>query len=258
MILLSPAKRMNEKMGNRTPSECKSVPQFIDRAEELVGYMRQLNVSELMKLLHVNQKIALLNQSRFVVWIPDTTIENSKFAIDLYNGEVFRSLEISSLRNTDYDFLQNNIRIFSGLYGVLRPFDLILPYRLEISSKLKTVHGNTLYDFWREKITQNILQELKKSEEKIIFNLMSKEYFKALNQKILTDYPIIDFDFLQYNPATDEYRQVVIQTKKARGYMVRYIVENKINSVEGLKGFAMEGYWFHSELSSENRLVFVR
>jgi len=253
-ILLSPA-----KIQNFTPEQLvreHSQPEFLKEAESLVDEIRQLSAFELSKLLSINANLAQQNADRYFNWHQPFTEQNAKQAVLVFNGEVFHGLDARSFSTDDFAYLQSHLRILSGLYGILRPCDLIQPYRLEISTKLQVGNTKDIYSFWGDKITQSINQALAKSlEPKILLNLASGEYFKSINQEILQA-KVIDFDFLKNK--NDEYKQVVMYIKKARGLMARYVIENRINEVEDLKGFSSEGYWFSERLSTENKFVFTR
>lgn len=252
LILLSPAKIQNFKP-QHVVSEY-SLPVFLSNAQLLVNKMKQLSVDELAKLLGVNRELARLNADRFYNWQQPFTPQNAKQTVLVFNGEVFHGLDAGSFSTSDFKYAQSHLRILSGLYGVLRPLDLIQPYRIDVSTKLKTDAGKDLYAFWREKVTQNIIVSAQASGN-IIINLMSGEYFKTIDRRKLTA-RIIDVEFLENK--NDTYKPIVIYTKKARGLLARYIIQNEIEYPEDLKGFCDEGYWFNQQLSSENKFVFTR
>jgi cytoplasmic iron level regulating protein YaaA (DUF328/UPF0246 family) len=182
--------------------------------------------------------------------------QNAKQAILTFHGEVYHGLDAVSFSETDMQYAQSHVRILSGLYGILRPLDLMQPYRLEISSKLHTSKGKDLYAFWKEDVTKSLNETLLMSNEKrILLNLASTEYFKAINLKMI-DVQVIDFEFLQYKEG--RMHSAVMYTKKARGLMARYTIQNRIEDVEKLKGFALDNYWYNEELSSDRKMVFVR
>ena len=173
-----------------------------------------------------------------------------------FDGEVYRGLDAKTFSAEDFEYAQSHLRILSGLYGVLRPLDLIQPYRLEVSSKLKNAKGNDLYAFWRKKITSSVLKSVKNGDkQELILNLASSEYFKTLDLKNRTT-KVIDVEFYEYK--NDKFQQIVIYTKKARGMMARYVIENRIEKIEDLKGFNSSDYWFSPQLSTENKFVFTR
>lgn len=254
IIILSPAKILNFK--EQTTTDKFTMPEFMTKAESLVKLMRDLSPSELSKLLDINTNLTQLNFDRFFNWHKPFTLKNAKQAAFTFDGEVFRGLNAETLSADDLEYAQTHLRILSGLYGVLRPLDLIQAYRLEVSSKLQNPSGKDLYAFWKESVTESILKALKKSgKPQFMLNLASSEYFKTLdlkNKKVRT----LNVEFYEYK--NDKYSQIVIYTKKARGLMARYVIENRIENEEDLKGFNAEGYWYSPQMSSPDKLVFTR
>jgi len=253
IILLSPAKIQNFKPQQVTDKY--SIPHFTKEAKQLVDLMRQLHPTELSKLLDINNKLTELNYDRYFNWHVPFTSANAKQAALVFDGEVFRGLNAQTFTESDFEFAQQHLIILSGLYGVLRPLDLIQGYRMEVSSALRNENGRDLYAFWQPKITKYVLNELKSTTPQLIINLASSEYFKALdlkNKKV----KVVDFEFLEYK--NDNLKPIVIYTKKARGMMARYLITNKISNLEDIKGFSNGGYWFNPQLSTESKLVFVR
>lgn len=256
LTLISPAKIQNFNRQNLIPDYTQ--PFFLKEASSLAKQLRSYSISELSGLMMINSKLAEENVTRYFRWEIPFTPENSKQAVFVYNGEVYRGLDASSLSNDDIHYLQNHLRMMSGLYGILRPMDLIQPYRLEVKTKFHTESGEDLYSFWKPKVTKEIAKALKASDNpKVLLNLASTEYTKMIDLKQLKA-RIIGFDFLQYYPDTDRYKPITIYLKKARGLMVRYIAKNRISNPEDLKGFSAEGYWYSEKLSDENKMVFVR
>jgi cytoplasmic iron level regulating protein YaaA (DUF328/UPF0246 family) len=254
LIILSPAKIQNFEPQNFITEFTQ--PEFIKDAEYLVKTIRQLSASELSKLLEINAKLAHQNSDRYFNWHRPFTPANSKQAVLVFNGEVFHGLDAKSFSKDDFMYLQSHVRILSGLYGILRPLDLIQPYRIEISTKLQTAKGGDVYTFWGNKLTQSVKKaQLASGEPNIILNLSSNEYFKSINKKLVKA-NVIDFEFLEIKE--EEYKPIVMYTKKARGLMTRYVIENRIENVEDLKGFNAEGYWYSHQLSTETKFVFVR
>jgi len=254
LLLLSPAKIQNFEPQDVIKKFTQ--PQFMDEAELLITKIKELSLSELAKLLEVNSSLAQLNVDRHFNWQRPFTSKNAKQAVFVFNGEVFHGLDAKTLSTENLTYLQSHLRILSGLYGILRPFDLIQPYRLDVSTRLKTNAGNNLYAFWGNKITETLNKSIKASRgSQTLLNLASGEYIKSINRKLLQA-NIIDFDFLQYK--NDEYKPIVMYIKKARGMMVRYVIENGIDNTEDLKGFNAEGYWFSPQLSTVNKFVFTR
>ena len=254
LILLSPA-----KIQNFSPQEFVTTftkPEYVDEAGQLIALLRELSPVELGKLLDINANLTQLNFDRIFNWHRPFSLKNAKQAVFVFDGEVFRGLNAKTFSDEDFAYAQKHLRLFSGLYGVLRPLDLIQPYRLEVSSKLRNPFGKDLYDFWREKVTASVLHALKSSgQPPVILNLASSEYFKTLNLKN-TNVKVVDIEF--YETKNEQLKQIVIYTKKARGLMARYVIQHQIEKVEDLKGFAEAGYWFSPQLSTETKLVFTR
>jgi len=254
ILLLSPA-----KIQNFTPQSYITdftMPEFLDDAEKLVHKIKELSRTELADLLEINSNLAQLNADRHFNWQIPFTPRNAKQTVFVFNGEVFHGLDAKSFSPAEFKYLQKHLRILSGLYGVLRPLDLIQPYRLDVSTRLKTDAGNNLYAFWGNRITHSINKALKESGgSQVLLNLASGEYFKSIKRNQL-EAEVIDFEFLENK--NDTYRPIVMYIKKARGMMVRYVIENRIEDVEDLKGFNADGYWYNPGLSTDKKLVFTR
>jgi cytoplasmic iron level regulating protein YaaA (DUF328/UPF0246 family) len=254
MILLSPAKI--QQFRKKTENNLYSFHAFPSESSSLIKLLRKLSSSEISKLLNINSQLTQLNLDRYVQWNTPFTPENSMQAIYVFDGEVFRGLGGITLNDAELSYAQAHLRIFSGLYGLLKPMDLIQPYRLEVSTPLQNKSGSDLYPFWKKKITDHIVKELSaQKNDSIIFNLSSAEYFKMLDLKRIKC-PVIHFEFLEYK--NDEFKQIVIYTKKARGLMARYIIQHQITDPKQLTGFNDAGYWYHPDLSGENKYVFIR
>jgi cytoplasmic iron level regulating protein YaaA (DUF328/UPF0246 family) len=254
LILLSPAKIQNFK-----PQDIEfehTIPEFLKEAGLIINLMRELSASELSKLLEINSNLSHLNTDRHFNWQRPFTPQNSKQAVMAYDGEVFRGLNAKTLNPNEIDYMQTHLRLFSGLYGILRPMDLIQPYRIDVSSKLKNPDGNDLYAFWRKKVTLSVSKALKETgKPNIILNLASSEYIKTLENKN-KKLKVLNVEFYEYK--NDAFKQIVMYTKKARGMMARYVIQNRIDETEDLKGFNAEGYWFSPQMSTESKIVFVR
>lgn len=254
LLILSPAKIQNFSPQNSTTQF--SQPEFLNDAQKIVKSIKKLSAPELARLLDINGSLAQLNADRYFNWQQPFTPDNAKQAVLVFNGEVFRGLDASSFTNSDFDYAQQHLRIFSGLYGVLRPLDLIQPYRLEVSSKFENQAVKDLYAYWQKKVTASVLRALKDSgNPTVLINLASSEYFKTLDLKH-KKVKVIDVEFYEYR--NDKFKQIVIYTKKARGLMARYIIENRIENVDDLKGFDAAGYWYSPQLSTDRKLVFIR
>lgn len=252
-FLLSPAKNLNEKR-DFTP-KFYSQPPLLEQAELLMPHLRALSPQQVAELMHVSDKIALLNTERHQVWQPPFTPDNAKQALFMFNGDVYEGIDAYARSDEEISYIHNHVRILSGLYGVLRPLDLMQPYRLEMGTALTNSRGKNLYEFWGERITERLNFTLQCSEDGIVVNLASQEYFKAikpakLNARIIT--PVFK------DEKDGEYRVISFYAKRARGLMVRYAAQNAIEDVELLKNFDLEGYAFNAAASSEDEWVFMR
>jgi cytoplasmic iron level regulating protein YaaA (DUF328/UPF0246 family) len=228
---------------------------LLDHAKILVDILKNKTIEDLIKLLNISYGLAELNLQRYQQWNPPFSLDNAKQAILAFNGDVYEGLQASSFTDEDFDFAQAHLRILSGLYGVLKPLDLIQPYRLPMGTKLVTDRGKNLYQFWGDIITQYLNQTIQQYGYKYLINLASNEYFKAINPKKINA-EIINIVFKETKNGV--YRVVSFYAKKARGLMCKYIVKNKITNPEDLKGFNYEGYAFSPEQSSNDKMVFIR
>lgn len=254
LIILSPTKNQNFK--TESPTTLKSSPRFQKEAAELVRHIRKLKPSDLGKLLSTNHSLTQLNFDRYVKWNQADSVKDAKQAIAAFDGEAFRGLNAKTFSENEFIYAQQHLRILSGLYGVLRPLDQIEPYRLEVSSKLKNKRGADLYPYWRRKATLCINEDMNSAgESRFLLNLASSEYLKMLDLKKF-NFPVISPEFYEYRP--EGFKQVVIYTKKARGMMARFVIVNRINDIDALQAFNDNGYWFHPELSTPVKPVFVR
>lgn len=252
IITLSPAKMMKFDSLDRKGIETKAT--FTKEALELVGELKQFSVEEILKLMSVNPKQAMEVYQQINAFGLDRTPQ--KQAMFAYNGIAFQGLDAKSFSEKDVEYAQKHLIIFSGLYGALRPMDMIKPYRLEMQIPLENSAGSSLYDFWRVKLTRFISDRLNE-DDKIWINLASNEYTKVIDKKILPqDIRIIEPNFKQQT--AKGYKQIVVYTKKARGMMSRFIIQNRITDIEHLKGFDDEGYTFSPELSKGAEWVYVR
>ena len=249
--ILSPAKRMEI-----TKNDFKyTIPEFLDQTGELMNELRSFNSADLQKLMGISPKLADLNFERNQQFKNKHSGDNSSQAILAFKGDVYIGLDASTLDVEDLDFAQQHLRILSGLYGMLRPLDLIQPYRLEMGTKLKNPRGNNLYDFWKNILTDKLNETIEKSSSNILINLASDEYYKVLNpDKVKAE--IIKIVFKEYKG--DKLKFISFNGKKARGLMSRYIIKNRINDKESLKGFDYDGYYFEENMSKEDELWFIR
>lgn len=254
IIIISPAKILDLKPQNLTTEY--SMPDFLPKAKAVIERARQLSIEDIQNLSAVNTKIAKTNYDRFYNWHTPFTPDNAKQAIFTFNGEVFNGLKAKTLNPDDLPYLQSHLRILSGLYGVLRPLDLMQPYRLEIGCGLNVGKAKNLYEYWGDTITKKLNEALGESgNPKVLINLASGEYFKSVHTDKLKA-KVIHIEFFEIKD--DKPKTIVVYTKKARGMMARYIIQNRIEDPEDLKGFGEEGYWFSPQLSSEDRFVFTR
>ena len=247
IALISPAKTLDFSSidGNF------NTPKMLAEIDILIQNLKQKSSEDIAKLMKLSEKLALLNYQRFQDFSLDFNKNNSKPAVFAFKGDVYTGIDIASFSNQDIDFIQNSLAILSGLYGLLKPFDLIQPYRLEMGTRLQIGEFKNLYQFWGDKISN----EINKIESDVIINLASNEYFKAVDKKSLNA-KIIDIDFKENK--NGEYKIIGIYAKKARGLMVQFMVKNKIKNPEDLKQFNLENYQFSDELSNENHWVFIR
>lgn len=253
LILLSPAKTLNFKIQSQT--ESFSQPIFADKSADLVKVIRRYSPSSLQKLMSINAQLADLNVQRYLDWRLPFTPENAKQALLVFNGEVYNGLKAGTLTPEDLEYAQNHLLILSGLYGVLRPLDLMQPYRLEMGTKLKVGRKKDLYDFWGNQITDFINETMKNTGQKYLINLASDEYVSVLNKDKLKA-EVITPQFKDFSSGS--YKFITVFGKKARGMMARFIIKNRIEEVERLKLFDEDGYFFSHNLSAGNTWVFTR
>ena len=253
LTILGPAKTIDTSP--QAVTKRFSFPQYIDRAGELVDQIRQYSVSELLGLMKVSDKLARLNFERYAKWRSSYSAEEGQQAILAFSGEVFNGLKARSLSEAELRFAQEHVRLLSGLYGVLRPLDLILPYRLEMGTKMPNARGRNLYEFWKEIIPDKIAEETGMQKNKVLINLASNEYFKSIEPRSFP-HEIITPVFKESDGGG--FRNVTIYAKKARGMMLRFIIQNRINDPEYLRAFDEEGYYFNNNLSNTKELVFCR
>ena len=252
LVIMSPAKLQDYE----SPISIKqhTEPLFEKEAKKLYKSMENLSPTDISSLMHINPQLAHnVYQYIHAFSLPKTPQRQAMLA---YNGIAYQGLDARTFTEEDIEFAQNHLRHISGLYGVLRPLDLIRPYRLEMVIPLSNDRGTNLYDFWTETISKHIAKELK-SDDNILINLASKEYAKAINKKLLPKgHQIITPIFKQQ---TDKgYKQIVVYAKKARGMMSRFIIQNRLTDPEHIKAFDTEGYTYSEHLSKDNAWVFIR
>ena len=253
LIFLSPAKSLDYNTPPQVATHTQ--PAFLKQSEILIRQLRKLSPADIANLMDLSDPLALLNFNRYADWRLPFTPENAKQAVLAFDGDVYDGLAAKTLSADDLDFAQQHVRILSGLYGILKPLDLMQPYRLEMGTKFANKAGKDLYAFWGERLLDAINAELAAMPRPVAVNLASEEYFKAaVGRKI--NGQVIQPVFEDWN--NGKYRIVSFYAKRARGLMTRYAVINRLDEPEGLKGFADDGYAFVPEVSEERRWVFRR
>jgi uncharacterized protein len=253
LTVISPAKTLDFE----TPPHIRKAtqPEFLDRAAALVEDARALSPGDIRDLMGVSEKIAELNHARFMNWSAPFTPDNAKQAILAFRGDVYTGLDADSLSSAQLAFAQRHLRILSGLYGLLRPLDLMQPYRLEMGLKFRNRGGRNLYEYWGGELTRALNAQLRKSGSPVLVNLASNEYFRAVKPGQL-EAEVITPVFKDLK--NDRYRIISFFAKKARGQMARFIIERELNSVDGLRDFAVDGYRYNVAESTARELVFTR
>lgn len=253
IVVISPAKTLDFNKVNETLPITK--PYFLEEAKELIEELKKYDVFSLEKLMKISPKLAKLNKERLQNW--SDSLETARQCLIAFKGEAYRGIDVGSYTMEDHFYANDNLRILSGLYGVLRPFDGINLYRLEMATKLHINKWDNLYDYWGTKLINNIIQDVRRSESNMIVNLASYEYFKSIEGiKKVEDIKVITPIFKEYR--NGEYKIITIMAKRARGLMTSFIMKNKIEKLDELKNFDYEGYEFNQELSSDMELVFAR
>ena len=250
-LVLSPAKSLDYE--SKLPTTRTSELCFLGEAERLNKLLKKKSARSLSKMMNISPALGQLNYERNQEWQLPFNNENARQAIYAFNGDVYRGLDAYTIPKDKLDKVQDTIRIISGLYGILKPMDLIQPYRLEMGTKFKVGRNKNLYEFWKKKITQTLNEELQ--EDELFLNLASNEYFKAIDAKVLK-VPVITPIFKEFK--NGELKTIAIFSKIARGLMARYIIDTDAKSIDDIKKFNYEGYGFDANLSSDKELVFTR
>jgi cytoplasmic iron level regulating protein YaaA (DUF328/UPF0246 family) len=250
-IIISPAKSLDFE--SKVPTNLYTQPRFLEQSEKLNRKLKTISKNKLSDLMKISDDLASLNYERNQTWKTPFSTKNAKQAIYAFTGEVFRGIDVNSLEDEKLPILQESLRILSGLYGLLKPLDLMQPYRLEMGTKLKVGSTENLYKFWDNTVAKALNEELK--DDELLINLASSEYFKVIPKKVLK-VPMITPIFKDYK--NGEYKIVMTYAKKARGLMVRYIIDHNVKTIEELKGFNTDRYRFSEEMSSESELIFTR
>ncbi|MBV2182009.1 MAG: peroxide stress protein YaaA [Castellaniella sp.] len=254
LMVLSPAKKLDYDSPVRTTQQ--SLPVFSTETRELVGVMQALKPADLADLMDLSDALARLNAQRYAAWVDAPDTRHARQAALAFNGDVYEGLRAAELSDAQLVWLQDHLAILSGLYGVLRPLDLIQPYRLEMGTRLRTAHGRTLYEFWGGRIAQELNRRLDAlGRERIVLNLASQEYFKSVDLKTLRA-RVVECVF--QDEKNGIWKVVSFHAKRARGLMARHVADHKIDRVADLRGFSAGGYAFAPEASTEDRLVFRR
>lgn len=253
LILISPAKTLDYQSPLATTRYTQ--PELLEYSQQLIGVARQLSAPQIGKLMGISDKLADLNATRFHDWHPEFTPKNARQAILAFKGDVYTGLQAETFDEAGFDFAQQHLRMLSGLYGVLRPLDLMQPYRLEMGIKLENARGKDLYQFWDETITDTLNQALKAQGDDVVINLASDEYFRSVKTKRLQG-QIIKPVFL--DEKNGKFKVISFYAKKARGLMSRYIIENRLTRPEQLTRFDSDGYFFDADASDKGEMVFKR
>lgn len=232
-----------------------TIPELLDDSQLLVARLQKLSVPDFSRLMGVSEKLAVMNVKRYQNWSTSPEGSDAKQALLAFKGDIYAAMDADRYKIKDFDFAQKHLRILSGLYGILRPLDLIQPYRLEMAAKLKTDRGPDLYRFWDHRINAALNELLKHEKSGTVINLASMEYFKSVKSNLLKA-EVITPVFKEYRDPN--YRVVAIYAKKARGLMCDYIIQNRITRVEDLQAFQSDGYRFAPKLSSQSDWVFTR
>jgi cytoplasmic iron level regulating protein YaaA (DUF328/UPF0246 family) len=253
LVVISPAKNLDYESPAVTPEY--SQPDMLDDSEKLIKHCRKLSPAKISSLMKISDKLAGLNADRYASWQTPFDNTNAKQALLAFNGDVYTGLDAQSFSQDDFNYAQQHLRILSGLYGVLRPLDLMQAYRLEMGTKLDTGKNKNLYQFWDNKISLKLNQAIDKQGDNILVNLASNEYFKAVKSKAL--------NAEIYTPVfqdckNGQYKVISFFAKKARGMMARYIIQNRLTDISQLKNFDAAGYRFSEQKSQGNELVFER
>ena len=254
LFLISPAKALDYE----TPAHVKThtKPLFVEQSSELIEVLREKSPQQIADLMSLSDALSGLNAARYQAWVPKFTAKNSKQAVLAFDGDVYGGLDAKTLGEGELAWLQDHLCILSGLYGVLRPLDLMQAYRLEMGTRLVTPRGKNLYQFWGAAISEYLNQRAAADKTPVVVNLASEEYFKVVDRRVLL--PRVVTCVFEERKADGPYRIVSFFAKRARGLMARYAVKHRVTRVDQLKDFAEEGYRFAPSVSEPDRLVFRR
>ena len=252
IFIISPSKTLDFK-GQQYPNH--TLPEMLEQSQLLADRLKKLNPGQVGKLMGISEKLAQLNWQRFQDFHTPFDLDNARQALLAFKGDVYSGLAADTFNGDDLIYAQDHVRILSGLYGVIRPLDLIQPYRLEMGTKLATERAKNLYEFWDTRVTETINRYLQLEKQPMLVNLASDEYFKIIQPKILVG-KILKISFKENKKRV--YRVIGIHAKRARGLMVNYAVKNRIGNPEDLKNFKIEGYEFNPSLSTDDEFVYCR
>ena len=253
LMVISPAKTLDYTTPPATARFTQ--PQYLDHSQELIEQLRELSPQQIGELMHLSDKLSGLNAARFGSWTPSFTPENAKQALLAFKGDVYTGLNAVDFNEADFDYAQTHLRMLSGLYGLLRPLDLMMPYRLEMGTKLANARGKDLYAFWGTRISEWLNEALIEQGDDVLLNLASNEYFSAVKKTALNA-RIINTEFKDLK--NGQHKIISFYAKKARGMMSRFVIKERINNPEHLKQFDEQGYRFSPEQSKPDLLVFLR
>jgi cytoplasmic iron level regulating protein YaaA (DUF328/UPF0246 family) len=253
LIVVSPAKNLDYETAPVTDKFTQ--PQLLEHAAELIEVCKTLTPADLSSLMHISDKLAGLNVARFTEWSTPFSPDNAKQAVLAFNGDVYTGLDATTFSEADFDYAQSHFRILSGLYGLLKPLDLMQPYRLEMGTKLANGRGKNLYEFWGTVITDKLNETLANHDEPVLVNLASNEYFKSVKKKQLNG-RIVEPVFKDQK--NGQYKVISFFAKKARGLMARYLLQNQVNTMDELIKFDLGGYQYHQAFSTDDKPVFTR
>jgi len=253
LMVISPAKTLDFETPPTTDRFTQ--PQYLDHAQELITQLRDFTPAQIGELMHLSDKLSGLNAARFGSWNPAFTPDNAKQALLAFKGDVYTGLQAETLSETDLDYAQQHLRMLSGLYGLLRPLDLMQPYRLEMGTKLANARGKDLYAFWGNRISEWLNEALAEQGDDVLLNLASDEYFSAVKRPALNA-RVISTEFRDQK--NGQYKIISFYAKKARGMMSRFVISERIKHPDALKEFDVNGYRFDSAQSTADKFVFLR
>ncbi|GAA5443831.1 peroxide stress resistance protein YaaA [Microbulbifer sp. NBRC 101763] len=253
LIVISPAKTLDYE--SEIPELETTQPEFLKESAALIKELRKLSPQQISSLMKISDKLGILNYDRFQSWKRPFTATNARAALLAFKGDVYTGLDAESMGKRDFSYAQKHLRMLSGLYGILRPLDLMQPYRLEMGTKFENSRGKNLYEFWGEKTTGALNEQLHSLKSRELVNLASNEYFKSIRPRAL-DAEVITPHFKDLK--NGQYKMISFFAKKARGMMSRWAIDQRVKKAEELKGFDVGGYEYSPEMSSEHDWVFTR